>query len=49
MLLSDISIKRPVLTTMVMLGIAVFGYISFRSLGIDLFPRVEFPVVAVIF
>ena len=48
MLLSDISIKRPVLTTMVMLGIAVFGYISFRSLGIDLFPRVEFPVVAVI-
>ena len=33
---------------MVMLGLAVFGFISLRSLGIDLFPRIEFPVVTVI-
>ena len=48
MFLSDTSIKRPVFTTMVMLGLAVFGFISLRSLGIDLFPRIEFPVVTVI-
>ena len=48
MLLSDTSIKRPVFTSMVMLGLAVFGFLGFRSLGIDLFPRIEFPVVTVI-
>lgn len=48
MLLSDFSIKRPVSTTMVMLGLAVFGCICFRSLGVDLFPRVEFPVITII-
>lgn len=48
MLLSDTSIKRPVFTTMVMLGLAVFGIIGFRSLGVDLFPKIECPVVTII-
>ena len=48
MLLSDFSIKRPVCTTMVMVGLAVFGWICFRSLGVDLFPRVEFPVITIV-
>ena len=48
MLLSDTAIKRPVFTSMIMLGLAIFGVISLRTLGVDLFPRVEFPVITVI-
>lgn len=48
MILSDTAIKRPVFATMVIVTIVVFGVISFREIGIDLFPRVEFPVVSVV-
>ncbi len=48
MILSDTAIRRPVLTTMVIVSIIVFGAISFRNIGIDLFPRVEMPVVTIV-
>lgn len=48
MILSDTAIKRPVFTTMVIGAIVVFGAISFRTVGVDLFPRVEFPVITVV-
>ncbi len=48
MILSDTAIRRPVFTTMVIGAIIIFGCISFGKLGIDLFPRVEFPVVTII-
>lgn len=48
MILSDTSIRRPVFTTMVILGLVVFGLVSIRDIGIDLFPRVEFPVITVV-
>ncbi|MFA5863996.1 MAG: efflux RND transporter permease subunit [Phycisphaerae bacterium] len=48
MILSNIAIKRPVFTTMVIMTIIVFGIISFREIGIDLFPRVEFPVITIV-
>ncbi len=48
MLLSDTAIKRPVFTTMIMLGLTIFGVISLRALGVDLFPRIEVPVITVI-
>jgi len=46
--LSDLSIRRPVLTWMVTLGLVVFGLVSFGDMGIDLFPRVEFPVITIV-
>ncbi len=48
MFLSRIAIRRPVLTTMALSAIPVFGAISFSQLGIDLFPRVEFPSISII-
>ena len=48
MILSDTAIKRPVFTTMVIGSIVVFGVIAFENIGVDLFPRVEFPVVTVV-
>ncbi len=47
MILSDTAIRRPVLTTMAIGAIAIFGVLSFRETGIDLLPRVEFPVVTI--
>ncbi len=48
MILSDTAIRRPVFTTMITLAIIVFGVVSFRQIGVDLFPRVEFPVITII-
>ncbi len=47
MTISDVAIKRPVFTLTIMLAIAVLGVMSFFSLGTDLFPNVNFPVVTV--
>nr|WP_320132091.1 efflux RND transporter permease subunit [uncultured Holophaga sp.] len=47
MFLSDLSIKRPVLTTCVMLALVVLGLFSMKTLGLDLFPNVDIPVVTV--
>lgn len=48
MILSDVSIRRPVFTTMVVMALVVFGLVSLDRLGVDLFPRVEFPVITVL-
>jgi HAE1 family hydrophobic/amphiphilic exporter-1 len=47
MTLSDLSIKRPVFTTMMSLLLVVLGLIGLSRLGTDLFPDVSFPFVAV--
>lgn len=45
MWLADTSIKRPVFATMVILGIVLLGIVSYPRIGVDLFPKVEFPIV----
>ena len=45
MTLSDLSIKRPVFAWMLMLGLIVFGAISFGRMGISQLPDVDYPVV----
>ncbi len=47
MTLSDVSIRRPVFTTMMSLGLVVLGVLGLNRLGTDLFPDVSFPFVAV--
>ena len=47
MSLSDISIDRPVLTWMMMLGLIIFGILGNNRLGVDQYPNMEFPVVTV--
>ncbi|MQA88762.1 MAG: MMPL family transporter [Gemmatimonas sp.] len=44
---SGLSIRRPVFTAMVMIGLIVLGLFSFRRLSIDQFPDVDIPIVAV--
>ncbi|MEQ8750827.1 MAG: efflux RND transporter permease subunit [Amphiplicatus sp.] len=47
MWLVDLSIKRPVFAVMIIGALVVLGWISMGRLGVDLFPDVEFPYVAV--
>ena len=47
MFLSDLSIKRPVLATMLVVSLVVLGLFSYRRLSVDLWPDVEFPFLIV--
>jgi hydrophobic/amphiphilic exporter-1 (mainly G- bacteria), HAE1 family len=47
MFLSDLSIKKPVLATMLILALVVLGLFSLRRLSIDQWPNVDFPFVAI--
>jgi HAE1 family hydrophobic/amphiphilic exporter-1 len=45
--LSEIFIKRPVTTTLIVLGIIVFGAMSYRLLPVSDLPTVDFPTIQV--
>lgn len=47
MVLSDISIKRPVLATMMSLALVLFGVISYQKLSVREYPDVDPPIVSV--
>lgn len=47
MFLPDISIKRPVTATMLVLALVIFGLIGVSRLGVSLYPQIDDPVVTV--
>jgi hydrophobic/amphiphilic exporter-1 (mainly G- bacteria), HAE1 family len=47
MWLSDTSVKKPVFATMMVLALVVLGVVSYPSIGLDLFPKVDPPIVNV--
>ena len=46
--LAAISVKRPVFASVLILALTVIGAFSFSRLGLDRFPKVDFPTVVVI-
>jgi HAE1 family hydrophobic/amphiphilic exporter-1 len=44
---SDLFIKRPVMTTLVMAGILIFGIMAYRMLPVSDLPNVDFPTISV--
>lgn len=44
---SELSVKRPVTTVMLILIVVVLGIVSVTRIGIDLFPNIEIPVAVV--
>ncbi len=48
MFLSNLSIRRPIFATVMMLALVTLGIFSYRRLAIDMFPDVEIPVVSVV-
>jgi HAE1 family hydrophobic/amphiphilic exporter-1 len=48
MFLSNLSIKRPIFASVMMLALLTLGLFSYRQLAIDMFPDVEIPVVSIV-
>ncbi len=46
--LSNISVRRPVLACVLILVLVVVGIVGYRTLGVDKFPKVDFPLVTVV-
>jgi HAE1 family hydrophobic/amphiphilic exporter-1 len=45
--LSNLSIERPIFTAMLMCALVVFGAVAYGQLSVDLYPKVDFPIVTV--
>ena len=48
MLISDVSIRRPVFAAVMMLVLLTLGLFSYKRLPIDMFPNVEMPVISIV-
>ena len=48
MFLSDLSIKRPIFASVMMLALVTLGIFSYRRLAIDMFPDVEIPILSIV-
>jgi len=44
---AEIFIRRPIMTTLVMIGIIIFGLMAFRALPVSELPTVDFPTISV--
>src|SRR4029434_3258771 len=45
--IAEIFIRRPVMTTLVMLAILLFGILGYRALPVSDLPNVDFPTISV--
>ncbi len=45
--MSELFIRRPVMTTLVMLGLFLFGVVAYRGLPVSDLPNVDFPTIQV--
>ena len=47
MTLTGLFIRRPVMTTLIMIGVVVFGIVSYRKLPVSDLPTVDYPTISV--
>jgi HAE1 family hydrophobic/amphiphilic exporter-1 len=47
MTITEISVKRPIATSMVFLIIIILGIMGFRFLPVDLLPKIEYPMLSI--
>jgi HAE1 family hydrophobic/amphiphilic exporter-1 len=45
--LAEISVRRPVFASVLVLSLVVVGVFSYFNLGVDLYPKVDFPIITV--
>src|SRR5580692_4891727 len=46
--LASISVRRPVFATVLILALVVIGLVGYSSLGVDKFPKVDFPLITIV-
>ncbi len=45
--ISEVFIRRPIATSLLMAGIALFGVVAYRGLAVSDLPSVDFPTIQV--
>ncbi|HEV8433754.1 MAG TPA: efflux RND transporter permease subunit, partial [Thermoanaerobaculia bacterium] len=45
--LSEICVRRPIFATVLILSLVVVGYFAYLQLGVDRFPKVDFPTIVI--
>src|SRR3954471_20263282 len=45
--LAELCVRRPIFATVLILSLVVVGYFAYLQLGVDRFPKVDFPTVIV--
>ena len=45
--LAEICVRRPVFATMLIMALIVMGFDAYKKLGVDFFPKIEFPIVTI--
>src|SRR5213082_1580564 len=45
--LAEICVKRPVFATVIVLSLVVVGWFAYQQLGVDRFPKVDFPTITI--
>ncbi|HSD50082.1 MAG TPA: efflux RND transporter permease subunit, partial [Candidatus Methylomirabilis sp.] len=45
--LAEVSVRRPVFASVLVLSLIVVGVFSYFKLGVDLYPKVDFPIITV--
>src|SRR6478735_7083972 len=46
--LASVCIRRPIFASVIILALVVVGVVGYRNLGVDKFPKVDFPMVTVV-
>src|SRR4030095_12830521 len=46
--LSNIAVRRPVFACVLILVLVVVGFVGYRTLGVDKFPKVDFPLITIV-
>ena len=44
---TELFIRRPVMTTLVMAGLLIFGLVAYRALPVSDLPAVDYPTISV--
>ncbi|NOR45678.1 MAG: AcrB/AcrD/AcrF family protein, partial [Candidatus Delongbacteria bacterium] len=47
MILTEIAVKRPILTTVTILSIALMGFLSYFNLPLNTIPEIEIPIISI--
>jgi hydrophobic/amphiphilic exporter-1 (mainly G- bacteria), HAE1 family len=46
--LANVAVRRPVFATVLILILVVVGVVGYRTLGVDKFPKVDFPLITIV-
>lgn len=48
MILSDVSVRRPVAMGCLIIGLTLLGFNAFRTMGLELMPKMDVPFITIV-